>query len=125
MYVGVMSIKHPEAVPELMSYVVAIIRASEDYAGLAWVRYDAAYRQLMKTEHGQELTLPSSRYALLERHKGVTCAWPLPMLQLGFRRGSRSSNKGKGSGVSHGSLCAHRRAECNGLPSTGTPPTES
>ena len=44
-YVGVLSAKHPEAVPELMSYMVAIIRASEDYAGLAWVRYDAAYRR--------------------------------------------------------------------------------
>ena len=25
--------------------MVAIIRVSEDYAGLAWVRYDAAYRR--------------------------------------------------------------------------------
>ena len=44
-YVGVLSAKHPEAVPELMSYMVAIIRASEEYAGLAWVRYDAAHRR--------------------------------------------------------------------------------
>lgn len=44
-YVGVMLSKHPEAVPELMSYMVSIVRASEDYDGLAWVRYDAAYRR--------------------------------------------------------------------------------
>ena len=30
-------------VPEMMSYMVAIIRANEDFAGQAWVRYDAAY----------------------------------------------------------------------------------
>ena len=44
-YVAVISGKHPEVVPELMSYMVSIIRASEDYTGLAWVRYDAAYRR--------------------------------------------------------------------------------
>ena len=37
--------KHPEAVSELTSYMVAIVWASEDYAGLAWVCYNnAAYR---------------------------------------------------------------------------------
>ena len=44
-YVGVMSAKHPEAIPELMAYMVAVIRACEDFSGLAWVRYDAAYRR--------------------------------------------------------------------------------
>ena len=37
-FVGTMSTKRQEAVPKLMSYMVAIIRASEDYAGLAWAR---------------------------------------------------------------------------------------
>ncbi len=45
-YVGVMAAKHLEAMPELIAYMVAIIRASEDYSGQAWVRYDAAYRRL-------------------------------------------------------------------------------
>ena len=40
--VGVMSTKHPEAVSELMSYIVVIIWASEDYARLACVHYDMA-----------------------------------------------------------------------------------
>ena len=44
-YVGVMSAKHPEAIPELMAYMVAVIRACEDFSGLAWIRYDAAYRR--------------------------------------------------------------------------------
>ena len=44
-YVAVLSAKHPEAIPELLAYMVAIIRACEDFAGLAWVRYDSAYRR--------------------------------------------------------------------------------
>ncbi len=28
-----------------MAYMVAVVRASEDYTGTAWVRYDAAYRR--------------------------------------------------------------------------------
>ena len=39
-----MADKHPEAVPELMAYMISIIWGSQDYAGLAWVRYVAAYR---------------------------------------------------------------------------------
>ena len=34
-YVGVLSRKYPEAVPELLAYMVAVVRASEDYAGTA------------------------------------------------------------------------------------------
>ena len=52
-HVGVLSAKHPEAVPELVSYVMAIIWASEDYAGLAWVRYDAAYRRQASVNNSQ------------------------------------------------------------------------
>ena len=44
-YVAVMAGKHPEAVPELMAYLISIVRASQDYTGAAWVRYDAAYRR--------------------------------------------------------------------------------
>ena len=43
-YVAVISGRHPEPVPELMLYM-AIVRALEDYTGLAWVCYDAAYRR--------------------------------------------------------------------------------
>ena len=33
----------------MMAYMVSIIRASEDYAGSAWVQYDAAYRRQAAT----------------------------------------------------------------------------
>ena len=44
-YVGVLGGKHPESVPELMTYLIMIIRVSQDFAGVAWVRYDAAFRR--------------------------------------------------------------------------------
>ena len=31
-------------VPELMAYMVSIIRAEEEYVEGVWIRYDAAYR---------------------------------------------------------------------------------
>ena len=44
-FVAVMSQKNGGVVPELMVYMVSIIRAEEEYVEGAWVRYDAAYRQ--------------------------------------------------------------------------------
>ena len=35
----------PGDIPELLAYMVTITRVSQDYAGLAWVRYDAAFRR--------------------------------------------------------------------------------
>ncbi len=31
--------------PELMAYQSTIVRVSQDFVGLAWVRYDAAFRR--------------------------------------------------------------------------------
>ena len=44
-YVGVLSGSSPEAVPELMAYMIQIVRASQDFGGLAWVNYDLAFRR--------------------------------------------------------------------------------
>ena len=44
-YVSVLAPLHPERVPKLMAYMTTIIRASQDYTGLAWVRYDMAFRR--------------------------------------------------------------------------------
>ena len=43
-YMGILAKQFPDAVPELMSYMVSIIKASKDYEGLAWVNYDTFYR---------------------------------------------------------------------------------
>ena len=44
-YVSVLAPGQPQRIPELMAYQATIVRASQDYAGLAWVRYDAAFRR--------------------------------------------------------------------------------
>ena len=44
-YVGVLAPKFPSEVPELMAYMIAIVRASQEYEGSAWAAYDAAYRR--------------------------------------------------------------------------------
>jgi len=44
-YVSVRTAKAPQLVPELLAYMSTVIRVSQDYSGLAWVRYDAAFRR--------------------------------------------------------------------------------
>ena len=36
-----------ESVPELLAYMISIMRASREFSGLAWAQYDAAYRRQM------------------------------------------------------------------------------
>ena len=42
-YTSVLSTCFHYCVPELMAYMVTITRVSRDFAGLAWVRYDASF----------------------------------------------------------------------------------
>ena len=64
-YIGVMATKHPERVPELMSYMINIIRASQEFEDTAWVAYDAAYRrQAASTGHTKWSKINPSLYAL-------------------------------------------------------------
>ena len=44
LYVGVLAPKFPLEVPELMAYMIAIIRATQEFEGPAWAAYDAAFR---------------------------------------------------------------------------------
>ena len=44
-YVAVVAPVEPLAVPELMAYMGTIVRVSQDYDGLGWVRYDSAFRR--------------------------------------------------------------------------------
>ena len=44
-YVSVRAPPAPHLIPELMAYMATIVRVSQDFAGLAWVRYDAAFRR--------------------------------------------------------------------------------
>ena len=42
---AVVALVEPLAVPELMAYTGTIVRVSQDYDGLGWVRYDSAFRR--------------------------------------------------------------------------------
>ena len=44
-YVSVLASRYQGVVPQLMAYLVTITRVSQDFSGLAWVRYDAAFRR--------------------------------------------------------------------------------
>ena len=44
-YVSVLGPAYPEVIPELMAYAATIIRVSQDFAGLAWQRYDSGFRR--------------------------------------------------------------------------------
>eukprot|EP00731_Ephydatia_muelleri_P006555 Em0003g803a len=44
-YIGAMSHKYPEAVPELLAYMILIVRSSREFAELTWARYDTEYRR--------------------------------------------------------------------------------
>ena len=38
-YVSVQDSQHPEAIPELMAYMSMIVRSSQDFKDLVWLRY--------------------------------------------------------------------------------------
>ena len=44
-YVSVRAPPAPHLIPELMAYMATIVRVSQDFSGLAWVRYDTAFRR--------------------------------------------------------------------------------
>ena len=44
-YSAVRGAHSPEMLPELMAYLSTIVRVSQEFIGLAWVRYDVGFRQ--------------------------------------------------------------------------------
>ena len=44
-YVSILSTVHPHAVPELLAYLIFILRAIQNFRGVAWVTYGAAFRR--------------------------------------------------------------------------------
>ena len=45
LYVGALAPAKPALVPDLMAYMISIIRASQEYEGTAWAVYDDRYRR--------------------------------------------------------------------------------
>ena len=77
LYVGVMATKSPERVPELMAYMISILRASQEYDGSAWATYDAAYRrQAAATGHQRWSKINPSLYTVCftgKARKAIRC----------------------------------------------------
>ena len=44
-YISVLSSQYPEAVLELLAYLIFILHVSQDFGGVAWVAYDVAFRR--------------------------------------------------------------------------------
>ena len=64
-YTSVMSTSHLQAVPELLAYLIFILRASQDFGGVDWVTYDAAFRQQAAiTGNRQWLRVNPSLYSI-------------------------------------------------------------
>ena len=64
-YVSVRAPQSPYLIPELMAYMSTIVRVSQDYSGLAWVRYDAAFRkQAALTQHVRWSVINSTLYTI-------------------------------------------------------------
>ena len=60
-----MSNKSPQHIPELMAYMVSILRATLEYEGSAWTMYDAAYRrQAAATGHKEWSRVNPSLYTV-------------------------------------------------------------
>ena len=55
----------PHLIAKLMAYMATIVRVSKDFAGLAWVRYDAAFcRQAALTRNERWSTINSALYTM-------------------------------------------------------------
>lgn len=54
-YVSVVADSHPSRIAVLTAYVILIIQVNQEFAGLAWVRYDADKQHQMVT--GERYTL--------------------------------------------------------------------
>jgi len=65
LYVGVLGPAKPACIPQLMAYMVTIIRASQEFEGTAWAVYDDAYRrQAAAAGHWQWSEVNSSLYSM-------------------------------------------------------------
>ena len=72
-YVSVRATQAPHLIPELMAYMATIVRVSQDYAGLAWVRYDVGFRrQAALTKNVRWSVINSTLYTMCFTGKAST-----------------------------------------------------
>jgi len=82
-YVAVMSARWPKQVPEMMAYMMHIIRTSQEYEGLSWFIYDEAYRrQAAATKHVEWSKINPSIFTVCftgKAKRGQRCEWCLSL----------------------------------------------
>ncbi len=77
-YVSVLATKFPA---ELMAYLVTIFRVSQDFAGVAWVRYDAAFRRQAAISGNRKWSqINPSLYSLVELKSSLAVIYASPHL---------------------------------------------
>ncbi len=54
-YVGVIALKQPEKVPDLMAYMAQIVQASRQFQGTPWVKYDTRFRMQAAAQQRTQL----------------------------------------------------------------------
>ena len=114
-YVAVMSTKWPQRVPEMMAYMIQIIRASQEYEGLWWFVYDEAYRrQAAATGHVEWSKINPSIFTVCftsKAKKGQRCE-----LCLSSSHSSRECTWAEGEGDLQGRLVALESARVMAQP---------
>ena len=83
MYVAVVASKWPRRVPEMMAYMINIVKAHQEYEGLAWFLYDEAYRrQAAATGHTEWSKVNPSIFTVCftaKAKEGKRCDWCLSL----------------------------------------------
>ena len=69
-YVSVRATQVPQPVSKFMAYMAMTVRVSQDYVGLAWVHYDAAF-------HRQAALTNNTRWSAINSTLYTSWAWPL------------------------------------------------
>jgi len=72
-YVRVIAEDEPERVPDLLDYMINIIRASQDFMGSAWLKYDNTFRRQVAVSGNKKWgTYNSSLYSMCFTGKAQT-----------------------------------------------------
>ena len=83
MYLAMVSGRWPRPVPAMMAYMINIIKASQEYEGLAWFLYDEAYRrQAAATGHTEWSKVNPSIFMVCftaKAKRGKRCEWCLSL----------------------------------------------
>ena len=119
MYVAVVSGRWPRRVPEMMAYMINIIKASQEYEGLAWFLDDEAYhKQAAATGHTEWSIVNPSIFTVCFTANvkgGKRCKWCLSLT-----RDSSECTRFEGESVLTVRLMAMEESVGTAMPGSGS-----